>query len=107
MGLLGTNLNMNDQTKTVIAEVIDKEDCYEIIFVYGNNEDFDVAQAFLSNMPMQFSKEGIIFQLQKFKFYSDFPIYTCQISHNGNVMSREEAFEKILNATEPWEGNSK
>lgn len=103
MGVLGTNLSMKDATKTVIAEVVDKEDCYEIIRVYGNNEDFDVICAAPLRMPAQFCKKAVNHQLNT--YFNDLPVYMCKISHNMNVMSKEEAYQNILTTTNLWNIN--
>lgn len=100
MGVLGTNFSSKNATKTVIAEVVDKKDCYEIIRVYGNNEDFDVVCTAPLKMPAHFGKKAVNHQLQT--FYNDLPVYTCKISHNMLVMSKEEAFERILSTTKQW-----
>lgn len=101
MGALGTNLNIRDTTKIVIVQVVDNDDCYEIAHVYGNNEDFDVLCRFPLNMPMRYSREHVEEYLKKYG--NHFPVYTCQISHKKDVMSKEDAFAKILNAVEPWD----
>lgn len=100
MGVLGMNLVGKDTTKIVIAEVVDKEDCYEIIRVYGNNEDFDVICTAPLRILARFCKKAVNHQLQT--SFNDLPVYTCQISHNASVMSKGEAFNKILTATELW-----
>lgn len=103
MGVLGTNLTSEDTTKIVVVKVIDAEDCYEIARVYGNNEDFDVICTAPLKMPAHFCKKAVNHYLQQ-PFNKKFSLYTCKISHNKSVMSMEEAFERILTATEQWKG---
>ena len=100
MGVLGTNLGMSDTTKIVIAEVVDAKGYYEIAHVCGDNEDFVVLCIFPLYMPRKFNKESVNEYLKNYN--SNFPVYTCKISHKNDVMSKGEAFNKILNATEPW-----
>ena len=103
MGVLGTNLTSKDTTKIVIAEVVDKEDTYEIIRVYGNDEDFDEICTAPLRIPAQFCKKAVNHHLRQ-PFNKEFPAYTCKISHNMLVMNQEEAYKRILTTTEKWKG---
>ncbi len=104
MGVLGKDFTWGkDETKIVVIEVTNKEDTHEIAHVYGENEDFNVLCSFPLNIPAQFSKEKVNYHLQTMSY--DLPVYTCKISHNLDEMSKEEAFNRILNASEPWQPN--
>ena len=101
MGALGTDLTI--ATKIVVTKLKDKE-LYEIIYVYGNNEDFDCICLPFSCMPIRYKKETLCHYLQIFNT-KNLPVYTCEISHNINVMTREEGIDIILNTTELWDIN--
>lgn len=97
---------MGDATKIVIAKVMEKEDCYEVIHVYGNNEDFDVMCNFPLRIPALYTKVGVDKFLERHN-PRNLPVYSCTLSHDMNVMGKEEAFEKILDATELWTGSDR
>lgn len=99
-GVLGKEFAYGSAVKIVIIELLDMEECFEIAQVYGENEDFVVVCSFPLNMPARYGKKGVSNYLRTF---NDLPVYTCKISHNLDMMSKEEAFGKILNAAEPWE----
>ena len=63
MGALGTDLTI--ATKIVVTKLKDKE-LYEIIYVYGNNEDFDCICLPFSCMPVRYKKETLCHYLQIF-----------------------------------------
>lgn len=103
MGVLGKDFEWKDVTKVVAIELLDKEDYFEVACVYGENEDFDVVCSFPLSIPSQIHREKINNYLRSYLRGRDLPVHTCKISHDTEKMSREEAFNMILNANEPWE----
>ena len=104
-GIGGTemrNFTGKDITKIVIAKIIDKEDVYEIIHVYGNNEGFYYICLHFSQTPALFTKKIINQYLPRHKENLP-PVYTCEITHTSSVMTREEAINRILNTTDKGE----
>ena len=99
-GVLGKKFAYGSAKKIVIIELLDREDCFEIAQVYGENEDFVVVCSYPLDLPACYGKKGVNNYLRVF---NNLPVYTCKISHKLDKMSREEAFGRILNAVEPWE----
>lgn len=100
VGLLGTEQSV--KTKITVIKVRGSK-CYNIALVYGKNEDFVIVSVGGIGAPELFNKEGVDQYLENFNMYEDsVPVCTCEISFNRQIMSREEAFNRILNAEKPW-----
>lgn len=106
IGVLKTDLTVEDVTKYVIARNVDilASDTYEIICVMGNNEDyFPVCTGLIpfARVPANYCKEAVNHFLSQHA-KKGLPVYTCEVSHKKEVMTLEQATQLFFSTTEAW-----